>query len=103
MPTDDRPEIQNHPVVSRAEWLTARAAFLAKEKELTRLRDEIARQRRQLPWVKVDKQYLFDTAQGKRSLADLFDGRSQLAVYHFMYAPEWDAGCPHCSFWADNF
>jgi predicted dithiol-disulfide oxidoreductase (DUF899 family) len=95
--------VQKHPVVSRDEWLAARKAFLVKEKEFTRLRDELSRQRRELPWVKVDKAYAFDGPQGQETLADLFGGRSQLVVYHFMFNPEGDSGCPHCSFWADNF
>ena len=95
--------IQSHPVVSRETWLAARSALLAKEKEFTRLRDELSRQRRDLPWEAVNKEYVFDGPKGKQSLPDLFDGRSQLIVYHFMFDPSWDAGCPHCSFWADNF
>ena len=95
--------MSDHPVVSREEWLAARTAFLAKEKEFTRLRDELSRQRRALPWVAVDKPYVFDGPRGKQTLPDLFGPRSQLIVYHFMFAPEWDAGCKHCSFWADNF
>jgi predicted dithiol-disulfide oxidoreductase (DUF899 family) len=95
--------LTGHPVVSREEWISARTAFLDKEKEFTRRRDELARQRRELPWVKVDKQYEFDGPNGRRTLADLFEGQSQLVVYHFMYPPEWDEGCPHCSFWADSF
>ena len=78
-------------------------ALLAKEKELTRLRDELSRQRRELPWERVEKEYVFDGPSGKETLADLFDGRSQLVVYHFMFTPDWDAGCKGCSFWADNF
>jgi predicted dithiol-disulfide oxidoreductase (DUF899 family) len=93
----------DHPVVSREEWLVARTAFLAKEKEFTRLRDELNRERRELPWVKVEKAYTFQGPSGERTLAELFDGRSQLEIYHFMFSPEWDEGCPHCSFWADNF
>jgi len=93
----------NHPVVSRKEWLAARTAFLEKEKAFTRQRDELNRERRELPWERVDKVYAFDGPDGKETLADLFEGRSQLVVYHFMFAPDWDAGCPHCSFWADNF
>jgi predicted dithiol-disulfide oxidoreductase (DUF899 family) len=77
--------------------------LLAKEKKSTRLRDQLSQERRQLPWVKVDKDYVFDGPKGKETLSDLFDGRSQLIVYHFMFAPDWDAGCKHCSFWADNF
>ena len=76
---------------------------MAKEKEFTRLRDELSRQRRELPWEKVTKAYVFDGLSGKETLADLFDGRRQLAVYHFMFAPDWEEGCPSCSFWADNF
>src|SRR5512136_3398071 len=95
--------IKGHPVVSREQWLAARTAFLAKEKEFTRLRDDLNRKRRELPWVKVEKPYVFDGPRGKETLAQLFAGRSQLVVYHFMFAPEADAGCPHCSFWADNF
>jgi predicted dithiol-disulfide oxidoreductase (DUF899 family) len=94
---------EHHAVVSREEWLVARKGLLAKEKEFTRLRDDLSRQRRELPWVRVDKPYAFEGQRGKESLSDLFDGRSQLVVYHFMFAPDWDAGCPHCSFWADNF
>ncbi len=93
----------DHSVVSHDAWLAARVAFLAKEKEFSRLRDELSRQRRQLPWEKVDKAYVFDGPRGKESLAELFGPRSQLAVYHFMFAPDWDAGCKSCSFWADNF
>ena len=90
-------------VVSRDEWLAARTAFLAKEKEFTRLREELSRQRRELPWVRVEKRYVFDGPGGKETLADLFAGRSQLVVYHFMFSPDSDAGCKSCSFWADNF
>jgi len=93
----------NHRVVSHDEWLAARTEFLAREKEFTRSRDELSRQRRELPWERVEKEYLLEGPNGKESLADLFEGRSQLIVYHFMFAPAWDAGCPHCSFWADNF
>lgn len=85
------------------EWLHARLELLRAEKALVRQRDELSRQRRALPWVRVDKNYDFDTVDGRRSLAELFDGRSQLLVYHFMFGPEWDEGCPSCSFWADNF
>src|SRR5215471_12720848 len=94
---------QNHRVVSHDEWMAARTAFLAKEKEFTRLRDDISRQRRELPWEKVDQRYVFEGPGGKETLADLFAGKSQLVVYHFMFSPEWDEGCKHCSFWADNF
>ena len=92
-----------HMVVSRKEWLAARKDLLVKEKKFTRLRDQLIQERRQLPWVKVDKDYVFVGPNGKETLSDLFDGRSQLIVYHFMFGPDWDAGCKHCSFWADNF
>ena len=90
-------------VVSPAEWLTARKQLLAKEKEFTRLRDELSRQRREMPWEKIEKKYVFEGAKGKETLADLFDGRSQLIVYHFMFGPGWKEGCPSCSFLADSF
>jgi predicted dithiol-disulfide oxidoreductase (DUF899 family) len=89
-------------VVSREEWLVARKALVEKEKAETRLRDEVAAARAALPWVKVDKDYIFDTRDGRKSLADLFDGRSQLIVYHFMLGPGWKAGCPGCSFLCDH-
>lgn len=95
--------MKDHAVVSHEKWLSARTAFLAKEKEFTRLRDELSRQRRELPWEAVTKEYVFEGPDGKQTLAELFDGRSQLIAYHFMFDPSWDAGCPHCSFWADNF
>ncbi len=95
--------IGKHRVVSHKAWIRARRKFLAKEKKFTRLRDELARQRRALPWEKVDKQYVFDGPKGRETLPELFDGRSQLVVYHFMFAPDWNEGCKHCSFWADNF
>ena len=94
---------KNHRVVSHKEWLEARTAFLAKEKEFTRLRDELSEQRRELPWEAVTKTYVFDGPDGKQTLPDLFEGRSQLIVYHFMFDPDWEAGCKSCSFWADNF
>jgi predicted dithiol-disulfide oxidoreductase (DUF899 family) len=94
--------VLNHPVVSKSDWLRAQSDFLAKEKELTRLSDEVGRQRRELPWTKVEKQYLFEAPQGKVSLADLFDGRSQLATYHFMFGPDWAEGCPGCSYVTDH-
>ena len=102
MATQSSP-IQNPRVVSHEQWVTERVAFLAKEKELTRLRDELSRQRRELPWEKVTKSYVFDGPRGKETLADLFEGRSQLIVYHFMFDPAWDEACKSCSFWADNF
>jgi predicted dithiol-disulfide oxidoreductase (DUF899 family) len=101
MKTTEKPA-SGHKIVSRDEWLSARIELLKKEKELTRLRDEQSRQRRELPWVKVEKNYVFDTPDGERTLADLFDGRSQLVVYHFMFGPDWAEGCPSCSFVADH-
>jgi len=95
--------LADHQVVTNDEWLDARKELLAKEKEFTRLRDELSRQRRELPWEAVAKEYVFDGPSGKQTLADLFDGRSQLVVYHFMFDPEDDEGCASCSFWADNF
>ena len=94
--------IEGHPAVTREEWIQARKELLRKEKEFTRLGDELARQRRQLPWVKVDKNYQFETEQGKQTLADLFNGNSQLLIYHFMFAPGWPEGCSGCSFVADH-
>ncbi len=96
-------EVKHHNVVAHAEWLRARSEFLAKEKEFTRLRDELSRQRRALPWEKVEKRYEFDSTNGKLTLANLFGGRSQLIVYHFMFGPGWEAGCPSCSYLADHF
>ena len=94
----------DHPrVVSEAEWLTARKDLLSREKEFTRLRDELTRHRRDLPWVRVDQQYVFDGPNGKQALADLFEGRSQLIVYHFMLGPGWEEGCKSCSYLADHF
>ena len=95
--------LDNHRIVSKDEWLAARSALLKKEKEFTVLRDKLGQQQRDMPWVSVDKEYLFVGPNGKQTLSDLFDGRTQLIVYHFMYDPSWDAGCPSCSFWADNF
>ena len=91
-----------HPIVSRDDWLAARKTLLAKEKELTRLRDRLSAERRALPWVKVEKEYVFDTPDGRRTLAELFDGRSQLVVDHFMLGPGWTEGCVGCSFGADH-
>ena len=93
----------NHTTGTREEWLAARLELLAAEKELTRRSDEVARQRRQLPWVPVEKDYRFETEEGSASLADLFRGRSQLLIYHFMFGPEYTAGCPACSAIADGF
>lgn len=95
--------MENHKVVSQEEWLSARKAHLAQEKEFTRLRDQLSQQRRELPWVKVEKTYVFDGPSGKETLSDLFAGRSQLLVYHFMFHPSWEAACKSCSFWADNY
>jgi predicted dithiol-disulfide oxidoreductase (DUF899 family) len=93
----------NHMVVSRDEWTAARVQLLAREKEFTRLRDQLSRQRRDLPWVRVEKEYVFAGPHGTQTLPELFAGSSQLVVYHFMFDPAWEEGCPHCSFWADNF
>lgn len=95
--------VVNRKIVSPAEWLAARKAFLQKEKEFTRLRDELSKQRRELPWEKVEKKYVFDGPNGKESLADLFAGRSQLLIYHFMLGPDWVEGCASCSLLADHF
>ena len=92
-----------HQIVSREEWLAARLGLLKEEKELTRRSDELARRRQELPWVRIDKEYRFDTDEGSASLADLFRGRSQLLVYHFMFGPDYTAGCPSCSAIADGF
>lgn len=91
-----------HDVVSLDEWLTARRDLLRAEKELTHRRDDVTRKRLALPWVRIDKEYVFDTTDGRRTLADLFDGRSQLLVQHFMFAPGWKEGCPSCSYMADH-
>ncbi len=96
-------ELRDHRVVSREEWVSARRELLRKEKELTRLNDELSRERRALPWVRVEKEYVFATPEGKRTLADLFQGRSQLVVYHFMFGPGWTEGCGGCSFLSDHF
>jgi predicted dithiol-disulfide oxidoreductase (DUF899 family) len=92
----------DHAVVRREEWLVARESLLAREKEHTRMGDELARQRRELPWVQVEKEYRFETDEGSRTLAELFDRRSQLLVYHFMFGPSYEAGCPTCSSGADG-
>jgi len=92
-----------HKVVTSDEWIEARKQLLIKEKEFTHLRDQLNQLRRELPWEAVSKQYVFDGPDGKQTLAELFDGRSQLVVYHFMFGPQWEAGCPHCSHWADSF
>jgi predicted dithiol-disulfide oxidoreductase (DUF899 family) len=93
----------SHKVVTGEKWLAARKKLLVKEKALTRLADKLSKERRALPWEAVTKEYAFEGPNGKETLAQLFDGRSQLVVYHFMFGPDWDAGCPHCSRWADNF
>ena len=94
--------MQLHKIVSQNEWLAARKAHLAKEKELTRLRDRLAAERQELPWVKVETDYVFDGPDGKETLADLFAGKSQLLVYHFMFGPDWEQGCASCSYVADH-
>ena len=95
--------MQPHKIVSHEEWLAARKAHLADEKAFTRARDALSKKRRELPWEKVEKHYLFDGPEGKETLAELFDGKSQLIVYHFMLGPGWEAGCPSCSLLADHF
>jgi predicted dithiol-disulfide oxidoreductase (DUF899 family) len=95
--------MQPHKIVSREEWIAARKTHLAHEKEYTQARDRLSEERRALPWVKVDKAYLFDGPRGKQTLTDVFAGRSQLVVQHFMFAPDWNEGCKSCSFWADGF
>lgn len=99
----DKDSVEEHRVVSPEEWLSKRTALLAAEKEFTRRRDDLSRERRELPWERVETAYVFDAPSGEVTLSDLFGTRSQLIVYHFMFSPEWDEGCPHCSFWADNF
>jgi predicted dithiol-disulfide oxidoreductase (DUF899 family) len=94
--------IEPPKVVSQAEWVAARKELLRKEKEFTRLRDQLSRERRELPWEKVEKKYVFDGPGGKESLGDLFGGKSQLIIYHFMFGPEWKEGCPSCSFNMDH-
>jgi len=93
----------NREVVSEAEWLVARKDLLTREKEFNHQRDALSKARRSLPWVKIDKEYVFDGPDGKETLADLFDGRSQLIVYHFMFGPDWEEGCKSCSYLADHF
>jgi predicted dithiol-disulfide oxidoreductase (DUF899 family) len=95
--------MEAHKVVPHESWLAARLELLAKEKEFNRLRDELSQARRDLPWEKVDKDYAFEGPNGRETLAQLFGQCSQLVVYHFMFDPDWDAGCKSCSFWADNF
>src|SRR5215469_3043546 len=95
--------VESHKVVSHEEWLAARTAFLAEEKEFTRLCEEHNKRLRALPWEPVTKKYVFDGPSGKETLAELFEGRSQLIIYHFMFGPDDKAGCPHCSLRADGF
>jgi Uncharacterized protein conserved in bacteria len=95
--------IENRKVVSQKEWVVARKKLLVEEKKFSKLRDKMNLQRRKLPWVKIEKDYVFDGPTGKVTLSDLFDGKSQLIVYHFMFGPGWKDGCPHCSFWADHY
>jgi predicted dithiol-disulfide oxidoreductase (DUF899 family) len=95
--------MQSHSIVSREKWIEARKALMAQEKELTRARDALSEARRELPWVKVDKDYAFDSVEGQMHLGDLFKGRRQLIVQHFMFAPDWDEGCKSCAFWADGY
>ncbi|HTF32817.1 MAG TPA: thioredoxin family protein [Myxococcota bacterium] len=95
--------MDDHKVVSRSEWIEARKRLLAEEKSFTQARDRLSQQRRDLPWERVEKQYSFEGPKGKESLPQLFDGRSQLIVYHLMFDPSWKEACKSCSFWADNF
>jgi len=92
-----------HKIVSPKAWLAARKSLLVKEKQFTQLREKLAQQRRRLPWVKVEQEYLFDGPDGRETLSDLFGKNSQLVVYHFMFGPDWEEGCSHCSFWADHY
>jgi predicted dithiol-disulfide oxidoreductase (DUF899 family) len=101
--TNQETNMTDHRIVSRQEWTDARQQLLAKEKDFMRLRDQLSRERRDLPWEPVEKSYMFDAPSGPATLADLFADRSQLIVYHFMFAPDWDVGCKSCSFWADNY
>ncbi len=93
----------NREVVSEGEWLVARKDLLTREKEFNHQRDALSKARRSLPWIKIDKEYVFDGPDGKETLSDLFDGRSQLIVYHFMLGPDWEEGCKSCSYLADHF
>jgi predicted dithiol-disulfide oxidoreductase (DUF899 family) len=95
--------MNNHTIATREQWLAARLDLLEAEKEFTRQRDALTRRRMAMPWERVEKSYRFEGPNGALSLADLFDGRSQLIVYHFMFAPDWEEACKSCSFWADNF
>jgi predicted dithiol-disulfide oxidoreductase (DUF899 family) len=98
-----RDGVKEHKVVSQNEWVKARKHLLVKEKKFSKLRDELNKQRRALPWVKIEKGYVFNGPDGKETLAELFGHKSQLLVYHFMFGPGWGEGCPHCSFWADHY
>ena len=93
----------DHKIVTQTEWLDARRALLEREKAFTKERDALTRARQELPWVRIETDYVFDGPDGKEALSDLFDGRSQLIIYHFMYGADWDEGCPSCSFWADGY
>lgn len=95
--------IENRRVVSQREWIAARKKLLVKEKKFSKMRDAINLERRKLPWVNLEREYVFEGPTGTMRLGDLFDGKSQLIVYHFMFGPGWNNGCPHCSFWADHF
>src|SRR5215471_18455416 len=99
---EKRNEIRGHKIVSREEWTDARKKLLKKEKEETKLRDELSAERRKLPWVKIEKDYVFSGPKSDVSLSELFNGRSQLLVYHFMFGPDWKEGCPSCSFLSDH-
>lgn len=94
---------REHKVVSESQWLVARKKLLTEEKKFSRLRDRLNKKRRDLPWVKLTKKYIFDGPDGSQTFADLFCGKSQLIVYHFMFGPDWGEGCAHCSFWADHY
>ena len=102
MTSEETDSLSGHEIVSRVEWLVARRDLLKREKELARLRDQLSAQRRALPWVKIDKGYVFNALGGELTLADLFNGRSQLIIYHFMFHPDWKEGCPSCSFVSDH-
>src|SRR5258707_15354368 len=98
-----KPSMKKHKVVSSKAWIAARKALLTKEKKFSKRRDQLGKARRALPWEKVEREYVFEGPKGKVTLAELFGGSSQLIVYHFMFGPDWDEGCAHCSFWADHY
>jgi predicted dithiol-disulfide oxidoreductase (DUF899 family) len=100
--SEERSPISEHPILSREEWVPLRKELLRKEKELTRLRDSLNAERRELPWIRIKENYIFEAPEGKVSLTDLFAGRSQLVIYHFMFGPDWQEGCPSCSFTSDH-